>query len=602
MKRATYFPLWAIILLLTVLGTVSAADAAVSVTKGPYLQNVTPTSMVIMWQTTEPGDSRVDFGLTSGYTQYVYDAALKQIHEINVTGLNPNTLYHYRVTSNTGAQSVSSGDNPFRTAVTAGTPFRFAVYGDSRSQPTIHSAVVEAITTSAPRFVLHTGDLTSNGTIDSYWQTEFFNPIASLLTKTPLFPSLGNHENNSLLYYTYFDLPNGGGDYNERWYSFDYGSVRFIVLDTDTSYLPSSAQYNWLVNELQTTAAEWIFIVHHHPAYSSGSHGSELNVQAYLVPLYTTYGVDMVFNGHDHHYERSYKDGVYYIVTGGGGAPLYSPNLTPNSYQQYAEATYHHCTIDINGTTATFRAIHNDGNVFDTITLSHLSPPVSDFSANPTSGKAPLTVAFTDRSTGNPNSWSWDFSDGATSTAQHPSHPYTSPGTYSVSLTVSNTRDSDMETKINYITVTSAGPLEFTCTSADVNIGVLQSGNHVSVHASDDAYLVVASAKSGSKQTEQVTYSFATGLTGLSSLSVTVEGKVSAGSQPQSISLYNYARGKWELKSSSALTPLDSTVQFNVNNPGNYISGGTVQVRVKTGGGRTGYSHLTERVSITAGN
>jgi hypothetical protein len=127
-------------------------------------------------------------------------------------------------------------------------------------------------------------------------------------------------------------------------------------------------------------------------------------------------------------------------------------------------------------------------------------------------------------------------------------------------------------------------------------------GSHVSVHASDDAYLVVASAKSGSKQLEQVTYSFATGLPGLTSLTVTVEGKVSAASQPQSISLYNYARGKWELKNSSALTVMDSAVQFSVSNPGNYISGGTVQVRVKTGGNWTGYSHLTDRVSITARN
>ena len=112
-----------------------------------------------------------------------------------------------------------------------------------------------------------------------------------------------------------------------------------------------------------------------------------------------------------------------------------------------------------------------------------------------------------------------------------------------------------------------------------------------------------ASAKSGSKQVEQVIYSFATGLPSLSSLSVTVEGKVSEGSQPQSISLYNYARGKWELKGSSDLNTADATVQFSVSKPGNYISDGIVQVRVKTGGSsRTGYTHLTDRISIIAGN
>jgi hypothetical protein len=70
--------------------------------------------------------------------------------------------------------------------------------------------VVQAITASAPRFVLHTGDLTANGTNDAYWQTEFFDPAASLLADIPLFPSLGNHEQNATLYYDYFDLPEGG--------------------------------------------------------------------------------------------------------------------------------------------------------------------------------------------------------------------------------------------------------------------------------------------------------------------------------------------------------------------------------------------------------
>jgi len=603
MKRAVYFLIWASVLLLAVFETTPAADAALSILKGPYLQNATSTSMVVIWQTNEPSDSRVDFGLTSGYTKYLYDPALRQTHEVNVSGLDPDTLYHYRVTSVTSVESVSSGNNTVQTAATAGTPFRFAVYGDSRSQPAIHSAVAQAIVAQAPRLVLHTGDLTGDGTTDTYWQTEFFDPAASLLANISFFPSLGNHEKNSILYYTYFDPPDGGGDFNERWYSFDYGSCHFIVLDTNTGYSPGSAQYDWLVNDLQTTAAEWIFVVHHHPAYSSGSHGGDPNVQAYLVPLYRTYGVDMVFNGHDHLYERSYTDGVYYIVAGGGGAPLHDPNQISNPYQQYAEKTYHHCTIDINGLTATFHAVRNDGSVFDSVTFSHLpSPPVAAFTANPTSGKAPLTVAFTDLSSGDPTSWSWDFGDVATSTAQHPIHPYTSPGTYSVSLTVSNTGGSDVETKTNTITVTSGGPQEYTCTSASVDVGILQSGSHVSVHASDDAYLVVASAKTGFRHMEQVTYSFSTGLAGLSSLSVTVEGKVSRGSQSQNISLYNYARRRWEQKKSSTLTAADSTVRFSVSTPGNYISGGTVRVRVKTGGSsRTGYSHLTDRVTITAG-
>ena len=80
--------------------------------------------------------------------------------------------------------------------------------------------------------------------------------------------------------------------------------------------------------------------------------------------------------------------------------------------------------------------------------------PVTNFTASPTSGTAPLNVQFTDTSTGNPTSWSWTFGDGGTSTAKNPTHQYANPGTYTVSLTASNTAGSDVETKTNHITVT----------------------------------------------------------------------------------------------------------------------------------------------------
>ncbi|WP_419190291.1 PKD domain-containing protein [Saltatorellus ferox] len=82
-------------------------------------------------------------------------------------------------------------------------------------------------------------------------------------------------------------------------------------------------------------------------------------------------------------------------------------------------------------------------------------PPVADFVATPTSGTTPLNVSFTDQSTNNPNSWSWDFGDGSTSTAQEPGHIYTSVGSYTVSLTVSNSDGSDTQTLTNYITVSA---------------------------------------------------------------------------------------------------------------------------------------------------
>jgi PKD repeat protein len=92
-----------------------------------------------------------------------------------------------------------------------------------------------------------------------------------------------------------------------------------------------------------------------------------------------------------------------------------------------------------------------------TVTPSQV-PPTADFSATPTSGTAPLTVQFTDASTNAPTAWSWNFGDGRTSIAQSPSHTYSTAGTYTVALTVTNAGGSDTETKNGYITVSAAPP------------------------------------------------------------------------------------------------------------------------------------------------
>ncbi len=100
-------------------------------------------------------------------------------------------------------------------------------------------------------------------------------------------------------------------------------------------------------------------------------------------------------------------------------------------------------------------SIATDGFAFDDISVIAVTPPppVAEFSGAPTSGTTPLTVDFTDLSSNNPTSWSWSFGDGGTSTAQNPSHTYTSAGSYTVSLTATNAWGSDGETKTGYITV-----------------------------------------------------------------------------------------------------------------------------------------------------
>ncbi len=226
-------------------------------------------------------------------------------------------------------------------------------------------------------------------------------------------------------------------------------------------------------------------------------------------------------------------------------------------------------------------------------------PPIANFTGNPTSGTAPLTVAFTDASVGSPTSWAWTFGDGGTATAQNPSHVYNSAGSYTVSLTATNAQGSDGETKTNYITAVQAQ--DYTCASLTVNTGTLKSGDHTSVHTSDNGYLVIGSAKVSNKQTAQVSYTMNTGLGSLSLLTVTVEGKVSAATQPLTVYAYNYTTATWTSIATGTLTTTDTTVTPSVSNPSQYISGGTVQVRVKAGGSAsTAFDHSTDLVKITA--
>jgi len=121
------------------------------------------------------------------------------------------------------------------------------------------------------------------------------------------------------------------------------------------------------------------------------------------------------------------------------------------------------------------------------------------------------------------------------------------------------------------------------------------------VHDSDNVYLTVGSARSGSKQSTQVTYTLNTGLNSLSSLSFTAEGRVSAGSQPQTVSVYNYTKSGWDVVSTTTLTTADTTAIANVPSAMNYIGSGIVQLRVKVGGsGSTVFDSLTDLVKIRA--
>ncbi|MCK4856433.1 MAG: metallophosphoesterase family protein [candidate division Zixibacteria bacterium] len=375
--RFTFFSVLAV-LFTAALAPVGAAKAVGIFKKGPYLQQVTQTSIVIMWETDVASDSRVDYGSSDSYGESETDDTLVnvKIHEIGLDGLIANTKYYYKVTSdNVTDDGVEATGDPytFTTAPEGDQYFCFVAYGDTRTYPEDHAKVIAAIINSSPAIVIHTGDLVANGNDPDQWGPQFFTPAYPLMTNTPMFPVLGNHEYNDkgeTLFFDFFSLPDNEQK-NEQWYSFTYGCVQFIALDTNTNvdYSPGSPQYIWLEKELNYSAT-WRIVYFHHPPYTRTSgHEDDEDVKRDLVPLFEN-KVDMVFSGHSHAYERYFNEGVYYIVTGGGGAPLHRPLKDKNiPIRQVGEKEYHHCVIDVDSESLTLSARDNDGNEFDTITI-----------------------------------------------------------------------------------------------------------------------------------------------------------------------------------------------------------------------------------------
>ena len=351
------------------------------IVRGPYLQNATTSSMVVMWETDIACTGTLLYGDSPAYGLEVTDTSSVTIHELTIDGLGPDRAYHYSVVY--GAQQ--SADAVFRTAFTEDKPVRFTIYGDTRGSDPVHGTIVNLMAGRDPDFVLHTADFVNHGRDYSQWSPQFFDEARGLMQETVIFASIGNHEyagSGPLWYFDLFSSPRNSG--NEGWYSFDYGNAHFVSLSSEDNFDSASDQYNWFINDISATDKKWKFVFLHRGPYSSGPHGAEarvLQVQQQLVPVFEQYQVDVVFSGHDHMYERSFKNGVFYVVAGGGGAPLYTPGSTPNPYRVYAAAKHHYCMVEIDqGPYLVFKAFDKNDVLFDTFTYAF--PEVLDISLN----------------------------------------------------------------------------------------------------------------------------------------------------------------------------------------------------------------------------
>jgi hypothetical protein len=333
--------------------------------RGPFLQSVTPNSIWVVWETTSPLTGQVEYGLTSELGQVVEENDDVLHHEVQLIGLKPYTNYYYRVDKGEVAK--------FRTAAASDcSGFRFVVYGDTQSGDSVHRAIVKQMVDLTPDFILHTGDLVESGKFVSEWN-RFFKIEEPLLRIAPFYPTLGNHEEydrNHIDHY-YLDIFHLPG--NELWYAFEYGNARFISLKVDGYPLkepfPDNEQLSWLEKELEENDAPWLIVFFHIGVFTSRSEDFlELGTRERLVPIFEKYGVDAVFMGHHHSYERILVNGITYIVTGGGGAGLYELN-EPEPGSQVAVSAHHFIVIEVNDHRLFGRAIDRHGRVIDSFEL-----------------------------------------------------------------------------------------------------------------------------------------------------------------------------------------------------------------------------------------
>jgi len=409
---------------LTLLGTTAFAANL----KKPYILYQMPnTTMTVLWQ-----DDAVETNTLSWGTDTSYSTGTAQVaeetrpgtvnqHQYKITGLQPDTRYYYKVEGSAGGTLYGTGS--FITAPDeSAKSIRFIGQGDSRSQPFALNNLMKAVTgfialpgnADYQRLAIANGDWV-NSDADSNWVTEWFDntktDIRSYVASTPMDGVKGNHDNSSG-YTTYYakyypnPYPTAAGalalkagttaTYNNLFWSLDYGPVHVTYIDQYSSYAPGTAQYNWLVSDLAATTKPWKVVVFHASTYSAGSDGDDTNMRA-LEPIFAANNVDLTWHGHSHNYARagayttsqaggdSIALNVPHITSGGGGAPIYQPDLSNNGSWPHVITgwpSYEFMTFDVQDKTLTMTAYQVTNESTTAIVPLSANFPATDGTSN----------------------------------------------------------------------------------------------------------------------------------------------------------------------------------------------------------------------------
>lgn len=318
------------------------AASGVRIVRGPYLstpvEDKKGAGVRVNWQTDLPASGtvtlqRIDAVSPPEPPRRVALDARGTDQAIKIGGLTRGASYRYSLEVDAGGgDKATAGPWRFETLPAPPRPLRFAVYGDMRYPGHVaHRSIVEALAREAPAVVFNTGDLTDVGSEEANWQ-RYFEITAPLGAIAAVVPALGNHDADrrgagAALTWKLFGVPASGPP---GWTSLDLGKVHFVILSSNEMSDP--AQRAWLSDDLARARRHHvraIFAFCHEGPWAHALHGGSSEMERDYAPLLAAARVDVLFSGHDHVYERgsgaTSAGKLTYVVTGGGGAPLYDP-------------------------------------------------------------------------------------------------------------------------------------------------------------------------------------------------------------------------------------------------------------------------------------
>lgn len=319
--------------------------------RGPYLLRGSQSGLVIRWATDVPVQGRVWYGTTLDrfcFTQT--EATITCDHKVELNHLTPDTKYYYAVGTLTEWQLGGTEDYFFVTAPASKTPpklvrpLRIWAIGDAGRGNELAAQVRDGYlkftgTRHTDLWLMLGDNAYESGTFDEY-QRGVFDIYPQLLRCSSLFPAIGNHDAGSASsteqtgpYYQLFSVPTRGEvggvpSGTAAYYSFDYGNIHFICLDSyGSDRSPNGAMFTWLARDAASSDKDWKIAFWHHPPYTKGSHDSDIETELVemrerALPILEEAGVDLVLGGHSHSYERSYLiDGHY------GDSSTFTPQM-----------------------------------------------------------------------------------------------------------------------------------------------------------------------------------------------------------------------------------------------------------------------------------